>query len=200
VRVLATIPLCALLACGAVPAPPGDPCDPGGHIHRDPAGDWCHCDRGFKAALAGLACEVDPNFTGRTTLDLTGTDERACWHAARGPFATQGDGSRIDQFLTFYTLGLEARSDGLRTASASYRAAVTSPHVLTLSRGTNVTVFEQLPTGATKEVPILVTRATTACPQVSQQFGFELVNRVEYRFEFGPSAQEQVRFVLDQVE
>ena len=188
-------------ACGGMPAPLiGDTCTPGGHVHREPSGDWCHCDRGFKATLIGLACAVDPNFTGRTTLDLGATDDRACWHALRGPFATQGDGSRIDEFLTHYTLGLTSRSDGLRSASANYKAAVTAPHVLTVNRGVNVTVIEVLPSGDTKAVPVLVTRATTACSMLSQQFGFELVNRVEYRFEFGPSAQDQAQFVLDQVE
>jgi hypothetical protein len=195
------VALLLVASCGAPPGPmKGDPCDPGGHIHRDPAGDWCHCDRGFKAALQGLACEVDPNFTGRTTLDLGNTDERACWHASRGPFAMQTDGSRIDQFLTFYTLDLPARSDGLHTASASYRAAVSAPHVLSVNRSVNVTVHEVLPTGGAKEVPVLVTRATTFCSELTQQYGFELVSRVEYRFDFGPSQQAQARFVLDQVE
>jgi hypothetical protein len=190
-----------LVGCGAVPQPvAGDPCEPGGHIHREPGGDWCHCDRGFKAADQGLDCVVDPNFTGRTTVELGTTDERACWHASRGPFASQADGARVDQFLTHYTVGLTARSDGLRAASASYRAAVSAPHVLSVSRGVNVTVHELLPSGGSKEVPVLVTRATSFCTELSQQYGFELVNRVEYRFDFGPSQQEKVSFVLDQVE
>jgi hypothetical protein len=187
-------------ACGGSPTPTGDPCAPGGHVHRDPAGDWCHCDRGFRAPTMGLSCEVDPNFTGRTTIDLGTTDDRACWHAAQGPFVTGADGARVDQFLTHYTLALSGRGDGLRQASAVYRAAVTAPHVLTLSRGVNVSIFEVLPGGSTKEVPVLVTRATTACPQLGQQFGFELVSRGEYRFELGPSSQTEVGFVLDQVE
>lgn len=188
-------------ACGGAPSPlSGDPCEPGGHVHREAGGDWCHCDRGFKAGITGLTCEVDPNFTGRTTVELGTTDERACWHATRGPFATPDDGSRVDQFLTHYTVALATRGDGLRGATAHYRAAVSAPHVLTLSRGVNVVVQEVLPSGSSKEVGVLVTRATTACAALSQQFGFELVNRVEYRFEFGPSTQEQVGFVLDQVE
>jgi hypothetical protein len=189
-----------VVACGGPPPPAGDPCTPGGHVHREPAGDWCHCDRGFRATTTGLSCEVDPDFTGRTTIDLGTTDERACWHAARGPFATEADGARIDQFLTHYTLALSGRGNGLRQATAIYRAAVTAPHVLTLSRGVNVSIAEVLPGGGVKEVPVLVTRSTTACPQLSQQFGLELVSRGEYRFEFGPSIQPEVGFVLDQVE
>jgi hypothetical protein len=69
-----------------------------------------------------------------------------------------------------------------------------------VNRSVNVTVHEVLPTGGAKEVPVLVTRATTFCSELTQQYGFELVNRVEYRFDFGPSQQAQARFVLDQVE
>lgn len=196
------VPMClgALMACGPKAPVSGDPCEPGGHIHREPGGDWCHCDRGFRAPPQGLSCEVDPSFTGRTTIDLGASDERACWHATRGPFETQTDGGRAEQFLTFYTVELSPRSDGLRSATASHRAAVSSPHVLTVSRGVNVTVHETLPGGGSKEVPALVTRATSFCPELSQQYGFELVGRVDYRLEFGPSAQTQARFVLDQVE
>lgn len=200
-KALAPLALAVLLAaCGSAPPPASDPCAPGGHVHREGSGDWCHCDRGFRATTSGLGCEVDPNFTGRTTFELGTSDERACWHATRGPFETGADGARIDQFLTHYTVALSTRADGLREATTSYRAAVTAPHVLTLSRGVNVKILEVLPDGKSNEVPVLVTRATTTCMQLSQQFAFELVNRAEYRFLFGPSAQGQVGFVLDQVE
>jgi hypothetical protein len=197
----AALSVTLLAACGAPgPATSSDPCTPGGHVHREPLGDWCHCDRGFLAARTGLACVRDPAFTGRVTLDLGASEERACWHAARGPFAVQGDGSRVDQFLTHYTLALSPRSDGLRVATVGYRAAVSAPHVLTASRGVNLSLLEVFSEGGTRPVPVLVTRATTACQQLSQQFGFELAARAEYRLEFGPSTQPEVGFVLDQVE
>jgi hypothetical protein len=111
-----------------------------------------------------------------------------------------GDGASIDQFLTLYTTSLPARPDGLHSATTTYRAAVSGPHVLSLSRGVNVEIRERLPGGTTKEVAVLVTRAISRCEELSQQFGFELVNRAEYVFQFGPSQRESVSFILDQVE
>ncbi len=195
------------LACGCsagvtVPdaaMPEGDPCVPGGHVHREPAGDWCHCDRGSRATTAQLGCEPDPNFTGATTVDFTGTAERACWHASNGPFRAVVEDGRADDFLTHFTLGLESPDGGtLREASVRYRAALTSAHVATLSRGVNFSVDEVLPSGGLQRVPILVTEVTTLCPELSQQFGFELVSGAEYRFRFGPSLAPEVGFVVDQ--
>ena len=97
------------LACGCsagvtlpdAAVPEGDPCVPGGHVHREPAGDWCHCDRGFRATTAQLGCEPDPNFTGATTVDFTGTAERACWHASNGPYRVVVE----DGVLGFFFVG-----------------------------------------------------------------------------------------------
>lgn len=177
----------------------GDPCAPMGHVHREPSGDWCHCDRGYRALSTGLGCEVDPNYTGSTTVDLTGTGERACWHAVNGPFASIVADAAADAFLTLYTLELEPQPQGLFGASARYHAAVSGPHVATLSPRVNFALREVLPSGAEVEVPILVTHVTGACPELAQQFGFELVKGVHYRLVFGPTREARVSFLLDQV-
>jgi hypothetical protein len=184
---------------GADAGASGDPCAPNGHIHRERTGDWCHCNRGYRPVMTGLGCEVDPNYTGNTTVDFTGTAERACWHAVNGPFASVADGEAADAFLTFFTLDLAPQGQGLYSASVRYRAAVTGPHVATLSPRVNLALREVLPSGGEKEVPILATQVTTACAQLSQQFGFELVKGADYRLVFGPSRETRVSFLVDQV-
>ena len=72
----------ALAACGGdapapiepppteQPAPSSDPCAPNGHIHREPTGDWCHCDRGHMASEQGLSCLPDPGYVPRDGFDF----------------------------------------------------------------------------------------------------------------------------------
>jgi hypothetical protein len=178
----------------------GDPCAPAGHVHRDPTGDWCHCDRGHVASEVGLGCEVDPDFTGNITIDLAGTAERACWHASAGPFATATDDGGANAFLTLYTLDLAPEGDrGLRSANVRYVAAVGGAHVATLSADVTLTVRELRPDGTETAVPVLVTQVTNVCPRFAQQFGFELTKGVAYRLVFGPSLAPQVDFLVDQV-
>jgi hypothetical protein len=197
---LCWLALCAC-ACGAQRTDSvDDPCAPFGHIHRDPEGAWCHCDRGHVAAAQGLSCQVDPNFTGRTNIDLAASETRACWHAANGPFSSQNSAGAIADFLTLYTVTLTSSQPQNFAASLRHRAAISAPHVLSVSQAVAVTVSEVLPSGELKRVPILSTGVATQCAQFSQQFGFELVNRGEYRFEFSSSTREQASFVLDQSE
>ena len=84
--------LTLLAACGPAEsepdAPPGDPCAPNGHIHRESSGDWCHCDRGYIAATDTLACQADPNHVPRGEFDFGDQGEHACWHVTHGPYAT----------------------------------------------------------------------------------------------------------------
>jgi hypothetical protein len=170
-----------------------------GSVHRDPKGDWCHCDRGHMPLDQGLACVVDPHATGRTTLDLVGSDTRACWHVENGPFQTVQSAQSVDRLLTVYTMPLRPYSNTLFEGSLSFVAPATSAYVATLSANVAFAVREVF-SSSEKDVPILVTFSMQQCGAVSQQFGFELVEGVRYKLLFGPTQLGEATFILDQVQ
>ncbi len=186
---------CALTAVLASCGPPAteDPCAPGGHVHRDPAGDWCHCDRGHRTTADGLACEVDPSF--RETLELADSDARACWHSAHGPFATIEDGGLVDAFLVYFTVNLTPRADGRFEGVVRYQPAASGAHVVSLDVGGPLRVSEQ-----EKTVPFVVTRSSTLCPGVRQQWAAVLESRVSYALHLGPLSQPRVQLLIDWLE
>lgn len=186
----------ALAACGP-PTPEGDSCAPGGHIHRDPAGDWCHCDRGYRATREGLACEVDPTF--RDTLELGASDERACWHSVNGPFATVSSGDAVDSFLVFFTVNLEPRGDGTFAGHVRYRPGASGAHAFSLDSGGPLKVVESLD-GASSDVSLVVTRSSEVCDDVKQQWGAVLEARASYELHVGPTPRPAAKLIIDWLE
>ncbi|MGV3624703.1 MAG: hypothetical protein ACO1OB_28040 [Archangium sp.] len=186
----------ALAACGPM-TPEGDPCAPGGHVHRDPAGDWCHCDRGFRATASGLACETDPNF--RETIELGESDERACWHSMNGPFATVNDGEAVDDFLVFFTVKLTERDDGRFEGRVTYRPGASGAHAFSLDSGGPLKVVESLD-GASADVKLVVTRSSDRCEGVKQQWGAVLEARATYELQLGPASSPTARLLIDWLE
>jgi hypothetical protein len=181
----------SLFACGASETKlVVDPCAPHGHVHRERAGDWCHCNRGYRAAFDGLRCENDPSFTGRTTVDLGASNQRACWHAVNGPFA-EVQAPTVDSFLTVYRW-----SNAGAKPSVMFRSSASAAHVLTTQRNVNLQITEVTSEG-TREVPILVTRAITPCTGLAQQFGFELAARAQYRLAFETTEASPLTFIID---
>ncbi|PZR15046.1 MAG: hypothetical protein DI536_09735 [Archangium gephyra] len=183
----------ALAACSPV-MPEGDSCAPGGHVHRDPAGDWCHCDRGFRATADGLACEVDPTF--RDTLELGDSDERACWHAANGPFETVSTGGAVNAFLVFFTVELTRRDDGRFEGEVTYRPGASGAHAFSLDSGGPLKIVESLE-GTASDVKILTTRASDACDGVKQQWGAVLEARATYVLHVGPTNAPTAKLLID---
>lgn len=175
----------------------GDPCAPHGHIHRDPEGDWCHCDRGFVASEEGLACVPDPAFVPRDGgFDFGDDGAHACFHVTHGPYATvtstEQTRPRVDAFHTLYTANLRP-ADGGHVGTFSYRAFATGAHVVYLSDVATVRFIEE----GVGEVPLEGTKATTACEGLRHMAGFELVEDVTYRFEVGPITPPTLRFVIE---
>lgn len=185
----------ALAACGSLPE--GDSCAPGGHVHRDPAGDWCHCDRGYRASDDGLTCEVDPTF--RATIELGESDARACWHSVNGPFRAVESGENVDDFLVYFTVKLTPRSDGTFEGSLRYRPATSGAHAFSLDSGGPLSVVEWLDRKSSA-VDLVVTRSRDVCVGVKQQWGASLEARAEYELQLGPQRSETVALLIDWLE
>lgn len=194
----------ALVACGE-PLPPAeeptppqqqeDPCAPYGHIHREPTGDWCHCDRGYKAAEAGLACEVDPNYKPRDGFDFGDGGVHACWHVDNGPYGTvtasESREPRVDTFHTLYTVNLRPVGNEY-TGRFQFKAFATGAFVVYLSHPVSLTVHE-----GERPVPIVAEKPTTACAGLQHMVGLELTDKVTYTFTLGPTSLPQLRMVTE---
>lgn len=202
-KTLPLLPVLALLlltACdptAAQPEPEGDPCEPNGHIHRDPQGDWCHCDRGFMVPEGQLACVVDPSYKPPDgPFDFGDNGEHACWHTTNGPFATvqasPTQQPRVDAFHTWYTVKLRPEG-GQSVGTFSYRAFATGRFVAYLSTPDVPLAFSegQLP------VPILGQQASTACPGIRHMVGVELTKGVTYTLQLGPTSLPELNMVIE---
>lgn len=181
----------ALAACSPV-MPEGDSCAPGGHVHRDPTGDWCHCDRGYRATTDGLECEVDPNF--RETLELGDSDERACWHSVNGRFANVKSGDEVNDFLVYFTVELERRGDQFEGV-VRYRPGASGAHAFSLDSGGPLRVSEEA-----GDVKLVVTRSSDVCEGVKQQWGAALESRVTYELKIGPTTNQSAKLIIDWLE
>jgi hypothetical protein len=203
--------LCAgvLAACGGeeppVLPPPeepvqtGDPCAPNGHIHREPTGDWCHCNKGYRAAARGLSCETDPDYVPSQGFSFGDNGEHACWHVSNGPFVTVTASTsrlpRVDDFHTYYTVNLR-QENGQYVGTFSYKAFATGNFVIYLgSPEVPVTLVE---TAVQATVTPAGTRATdNHCDALKHMVGYELTDRVQYTLTIGPTALPQVGMVIE---
>jgi hypothetical protein len=194
----------ALAACGGALEPPAeeptpqqqeDPCAPHGHIHREPTGDWCHCDRGYLAATEGLACLVDPDYTPRDEFDFGDDGVHACWHVDNGPYssvtASADRQPRVDAFHTLYTVTLRP-VEGQYTGTFQFKAFATGDFIVYLSQQVPLTVRE-----GERVVPIAAEKPTTACAGLQHMVGLELTNRVTYTITLGPTPLQQLRMVTE---
>ncbi|MHA7634383.1 hypothetical protein [Corallococcus sp. M7] len=198
--------LAVLTACGGDDAPPGtpqeqgDPCAPNGHIHREPDGDWCHCNRGFVASEAGLSCVADPNYVPRTDFDFGDNGEHACWHVTHGPFATVTASPerqpRVDDFHTHYTIQLRPEN-GQSVGTFSFKAWASGDFILYLSTpDVTVTVKE-----GERVVEPLGTQATGGfCDGLKQMVGYELTDKVQYTVTFGPTPLTNLGLVIEHLQ
>lgn len=202
--VLAVCGAAFLLACGEAELPPeelpppqqaDDPCAPHGHIHREPTGDWCHCDRGYMAAVEGLSCLVDPNYVPRDGFDFGNNDLHACWHVDNGPYGTVTASPdrlpRVDAFHTLYTLNLR-QVDGAYTGTFQFKAFATGDFIVYLSQNVPFAVHE-----GEKPVSIIAEQPTQACTGLQHMLGLELTDKVTYTFTVGPTSLPQLRMVTE---
>ncbi|NNB88365.1 hypothetical protein HJC10_31170 [Corallococcus exiguus] len=201
--------LAVLTACGGDDASPGpddtpqeqgDPCAPNGHIHREPEGDWCHCNRGYLASEEGLSCVADPDYVPRTDFDFGDNGEHACWHVTNGPFATVTASPerqpRVDDFHTHYTVQLRPEN-GQSVGTFSFKAWASGDFILYLSTpDVAVTVKE-----GERVVEPMGTQATGGfCDGLKQMVGYELTDKVQYTVTFGPTANTGLGLVIEHLQ
>ncbi|WP_140868661.1 hypothetical protein [Myxococcus xanthus] len=196
----------AAVACGdgedPAPVEPGDPCEPNGHIHREPTGDWCHCNKGYVAADDGLACVPDPNHVPGDGFDFGDDGEHACWHVTNGPFvtvnATTARHPRVDDFHTYYTVKL-LPENGQYVGTFSYKSFATGNFVVYLSSpDVPVTLTE---TAISTTVPQAGAQATGGfCDGLKHMVGYELTDRVQYTLQLGPTSLPELHMVIEHVQ
>ena len=201
----------ALAACGGdepapitpppteEPAPSSDPCEPNGHIHREPTGDWCHCNKGYRATVAGLACETDPDYVPSQGFSFGDNGQHACWHVTNGPFGTVTASTsrmpRVDDFHTYYTVKLR-QEGGQYVGSFSYKAFATGNFVVYL--GTPDIPITLVETAIQKTVEPAGTRATdNHCDGLKHMIGYELTDRVQYTLTIGPTSLPELGMVIE---
>ncbi len=209
-RVLPAACVLVLAACGGddprpTPEPPpadagsSDPCAPNGHIHREPTGDWCHCNRGYRATAEGLACEPDPDYVPSEGFSFGDNGEHACWHVSNGPYVTVTASTarlpRVDDFHTYYTVKLR-QEGGQYVGTFSYKAFATGNFVLYLSTpDVPVTLVE---TAIPAPVTPAGTRATDDhCDGLRHMVGYELTDRVQYTLTLGPTSLPELGLVIE---
>lgn len=200
--------LAALTACGG-DAPPGpddtpqeqgDPCAPHGHIHREPDGDWCHCDRGYLATEQDLSCVTDPDYVPREGFDFGDNGEHACFHVANGPFATVTASPerqpRVDDFHTHYTVQLRPEN-GQSVGTFNFKAWASGDFVLYLSTpDVAVTVKE----GERVVEPVATQATGPFCDGLKQMVGYELTDKVQYTVTFGPTERTGLGLVIEHLQ
>ncbi|WNG35024.1 hypothetical protein F0U61_16230 [Archangium violaceum] len=199
----------ALAACGTdpepKPEPPGgpsqeqtDPCAPNGHIHREPTGDWCHCDRGYMASEEGLSCIPDPNYDPDAGFSFGDNGEHACWHVTNGPFATVTASverqPRVDAFHTYYTVKLRPEN-GQYVGTFSFKGYATGNFVAYLS---DASVPLSLHEGALL-VPQVATSPVPAdiCTGLVHMVGYQLTDQVQYTVTLGPTPLPELGLVIE---
>lgn len=201
--------IAALTACGGndSPLPDGgmpqeqtDPCAPNGHIHREPEGDWCHCDRAYLASEQGLSCVPDPDYVPRDGFDFGDDGAHACWHVTNGPFATVTASPdrqpRVDDFHTHYTVKLR-QEGGASVGTFSFKAWATGDFVLYLSTpDVAVTVKE----GERVVEPVGTRPTGPFCDGLKQMVGYELTDKVPYTVSFGPTEATEFGLVIEHLQ
>ncbi|MFP2907620.1 hypothetical protein ACLESD_21730 [Pyxidicoccus sp. 3LFB2] len=199
----------ALTACGGdeplpivEPPPdpaPSDPCEPHGHVHREPTGDWCHCNKGYRATAEGLACEADPDYVPSAGFSFGDNGEHACWHVTNGPYVTVTASTsrlpRVDDFHTYYTVKLR-QEGGQYVGTFSYKAFATGNFVVYL--GTPDVPITLVETAIQKPVTPAGTRATDDhCDGLKHMVGYELTDRVQYTLTLGPTPLPELGMVIE---
>ncbi len=193
----------AVAACGDEASPVADvdnadPCAPNGHVHREPEGDWCHCNRGYLAAETELACVADPSYVPRVGFDFGDNGEHACWHVANGPYetvqASTSSAPDVGRFHTHYTVTLAEIEAGSYEARLTYPARTTGDYVVYLSQDVPLTVYEgELLVDPVDREP------TNACAGLVIQAGYELTERVTYTLVIGPTSSAELALVIEEV-
>jgi len=180
-----------------------DPCAPHGHIHREPTGDWCHCDRGYLASEQSLSCAADPNYVPRDGFDFGDNGEHACWHVTNGPFATVSASldrqPRVDSFHTHYTLKLRPEG-GQYVGTFQFKAYATGDFIAYLSDAS-------LPFAVREATRVVQPVATSPIPpalrdgvcrgELVHMVGYELTDKVQYSVTLGPTALPEVGLVIE---
>ncbi len=201
-------------ACGPTPEPEPktpdeqpqeqtDPCAPNGHIHREPTGDWCHCDRGHLASEQGLSCVPDPNYVPRDDFDFGDNGEHACWHVSNGPFATVTAAvdrqPRVDSFHTYYTVKLRPEG-GQYVGTFNFKAYATGDFIAFLSDASVPMAFREgttvLEVAATSPIPEAL-RDGVCQGGLVHMVGYELTDKVQYTVTFGPTPLPELGLVIE---
>jgi hypothetical protein len=191
-----------LSACGLFPPEEGergDPCEPHGHIHRDPRkGDWCHCGRGYLARESPLACVRDPNYDPSKGFTFGDEGMSACWRlgntepvtvAASAPGAPT-----INRFDTVYRIELPA-GQGEASRTVTYDSAGTGDFVIHLGKAVPLTVVEE---GKGPLTP-LAQKEATVCEGFRHMVGLEFAEGVRYSLTVGPTAESEIHLLIEQL-
>lgn len=181
------------------PAQSSDPCAPNGHVHREPTGDWCHCNKGYRATEEGLACETDPGYVPSEGFSFGDNGEHACWHVTNGPFVTVTASTsrlpRVDDFHTYYTVKLR-QEGGQYVGTFSYKAFATGNFVIYL--GTPDVPVTLVETAVQTTLTPAGTRATdNHCDGLKHMVGYELTDRVQYTLTLGPTPLPELGMVIE---
>jgi hypothetical protein len=178
-----------------------DPCAPNGHIHREVTGDWCHCNRGYRATAEGLACETDPDYVPSKGFSFGDNGEHACWHVSNGPYVTTtatastGRLPRVDDFHTYYTVKLR-QEGGQYVGTFSYKAFATGNFVVYLSTP-DVPVTLAEPAIQTEVTPAGTRATDNHCDGLKHMVGYELTDRVQYTLTLGPTSRPELGMVIE---
>ena len=175
------------LAAGLLTACPGheaegDPCEPGGHLHRGADADFCHCGPGWVAAEDALACEPDPEAD--SGFPFAEAEADACALAANGLTATvahEVPPATVNAFDTVYTLELAPGSEGF-SGRFAYDAHVSGRALIYLGGEVPFSFKEGV-------LPVLHEQgpAPSACDAFHSVIGVRLLAGVRYTLEVGPT-------------
>ncbi|HLT31127.1 MAG TPA: hypothetical protein VK013_13895 [Myxococcaceae bacterium] len=172
-----------VIACPGTGAD-GDPCEPGGHLHRgaDASEDFCHCSPGWLPAEDERACHPDPEAEAGFPFEHAETD--ACATAANGLAATVAHGeppAPVNAFDTVYTLELAEGPDGF-SGRFAYDAPLSGKALLYLGGEVPFSFKEGLLPVPHEEGP-----PPSTCDTFHSVIGIRLLDGVRYTLEIGPT-------------
>jgi len=175
---------------------PGDPCSPHGHVHRDAAGDWCHCVRGYMEQLSPLACVVDPNSSGEFSFGDEG--QSACWrldNTAHLTVAASAPGApSVNRFDTVYLVEMPVSGDA-SSRTLTYDAAGTGDFILHLGRPVPLSVVEE----GKGPLAVLGQKEASSCEGFQHMVGLSLAQGVRYSLILGPTSEPSVHLLIEQL-
>lgn len=140
-------------------------------------------------------CMVDPSYVPPGPFEFGNSTDNACWHAVNGPFESiSAPNTALSRVKTVYTVELPGGSEGTYSGSVKFRAWKTGRFALFVGANVPAKLSEGI-----FEVDIARQGPVDVCTQFSQQFGYELVSKVEYTIQLGPAPSAQVRLMMDEV-